>query len=41
MWGLDFRHNMEPVTERLGKYSTELFADQAAKIILEHNNTRV
>ncbi|KAG8183894.1 hypothetical protein JTE90_002463 [Oedothorax gibbosus] len=39
LWGLDFYHNMEPVTDGLGKYSTNLFTDQAVKIIKNHNTT--
>lgn len=41
MWGLDFHHNMESVVDQLGKYSTEIFTDQAVKIISKHNNSEV
>lgn len=41
MWGLDFHHNMESVVDQLGNYSTEIFTDQAVKIISKHNNSKV
>lgn len=41
MWGLDFHHNMESVVDQLGKYSTEIFTDQAVKIISKHNSSEV
>lgn len=40
MWGLDFHHNMQSITDMVGQYSTELFADEAAKIILKHNASK-
>lgn len=41
MWGLDFHHNMESVVDQLGNYSTEIFTDQAVKIISKHNSSKV
>lgn len=38
---MDFHYNMEPMTNQSGKYSTELFANQAANIILHHNFEKV
>lgn len=40
MWGLDFRDNMKPSNDGLGKYSTLQFADKAAQVIKDHNNSK-
>lgn len=41
MFGLDFRYNMEPMTDQSSKYNTELFANQAENVILHHNFAKV
>jgi len=39
-WGLDFWNNTKVVKNCYGKYSTELFAEQAEKIIAEHDDSK-
>ena len=39
MWGLDMRRNLEPAVEFHGRYSTDLFTDEAVQIIEYHNST--
>uniref|UniRef100_T1I2L4 Sulfatase domain-containing protein n=2 Tax=Rhodnius prolixus TaxID=13249 RepID=T1I2L4_RHOPR len=36
MWGLDLRRNMTAATEEHGRYSTDIFTDEAVRIIEEH-----
>ncbi len=40
-WGLDFWNNTKVVKTCYGKYSTELFAEHAEKIIAEHDQSKV
>ena len=35
-WGYDFRRNMSIAWSDYGKYATDLFTDEAAKIIKKH-----
>ncbi|XP_054163408.1 arylsulfatase B-like [Oppia nitens] len=39
-WGLDFRHNMDLITNATGVYSTHYFTDRAVQVIREHNQSR-
>ncbi|XP_055333770.1 arylsulfatase B-like [Paramacrobiotus metropolitanus] len=38
-WALDIRHNMEPVKNLTGRYSTDIYSKRAEKIILDHNTS--
>ncbi|KAK9508335.1 hypothetical protein O3M35_005923 [Rhynocoris fuscipes] len=40
MWGLDFRRNMDIASEYHGRYSTDLFTEEAVRIIDEHSKDR-
>lgn len=37
MWGLDMRRGMDPAVELHGRYSTDLFTDEAVRVIQDHN----
>ncbi|KAF5271189.1 hypothetical protein FQR65_LT05333 [Abscondita terminalis] len=39
VWGLDFRRNMEIAWDLHGQYSTDIFTNEAEKIIKNHNKT--
>ncbi|CAG2102209.1 unnamed protein product, partial [Medioppia subpectinata] len=36
-WGLDFRHNLDLITNATGIYSTHYFTDRSLRIIVDHN----
>ncbi|KAH0535787.1 arylsulfatase B [Cotesia glomerata] len=38
-WGLDMRRNLEPAWDLHGKYSTDLFTEEAVRIINNHNQS--
>ncbi|XP_042900784.1 arylsulfatase B isoform X2 [Parasteatoda tepidariorum] len=40
LWGLDFRHNMKSITDKLGQYSTSLYTEQAVHLIKNHNKSK-
>lgn len=40
-WGLDFHRNGEVLKTEYGRYSTEIFNDEAIKIIDEHDTEKV
>lgn len=39
MWGLDMRKGMDPAWDLHGKYSTDIFTEEAVRIINEHNTS--
>ncbi|XP_075211571.1 arylsulfatase B-like [Lycorma delicatula] len=39
MWGLDMRRGMEPAWDLHGKYSTDIFTEEAVRIIKDHNTS--
>lgn len=39
-WGLDLRNGTEVVRDRMGQYSTELFTEEALRIIQNNNNNK-
>ncbi|XP_014290854.1 arylsulfatase B [Halyomorpha halys] len=39
MWGFDLRRGLDPAVEYHGRYSTDLFTDEAVQIIEEHNTS--
>jgi len=39
-WGLDFRHNMDLLTNGTGIYSTHYFTNRSLHIISEHNTSQ-
>ena len=41
MWGLDFHQNNKVLKTEFGKYSTNIFTDEAERIINEHNTSEV
>ena len=38
-WGLDFRNNLDLITDALGVYSTDYFTSKAINIIQQHNKS--
>ncbi|CAG2162866.1 unnamed protein product [Oppiella nova] len=39
-WGLDFRHNMDLITNATGIYSTNYFTDRCLQVISDHNTSQ-
>lgn len=38
-WGLDMRRDLEPAWDLHGRYSTDVFTEEAVKIIKNHNTS--
>ncbi|XP_043197040.1 arylsulfatase B-like [Amphibalanus amphitrite] len=39
-WGLDLHRDLEPVGDQLGRYSTDIFTEEAERLISAHNASR-